>query len=469
VLVSQSAHDSSSVYAELVHPARFLAVPSIAYRLARVAAGDGVAALSLSSPCSWDYAAGHALLLAVGGVLLDEQGREVAYSATGESATQACFGGSPAVVAELCRRDWPRLQGAAPEPPSASSLVRPQQGRKVANAGMLARAQGCLLGQLAGDSLGGLVEFRDPESIREEYPNGVRELRDGGTWDNLAGQPTDDSEMALMLARMLGEHGRYDAGKALDAYVHWWPRAWDRGGTLRQALREASSVRTTAERLEQVQQHANRNSQSNGCLMRISPLGIFAARSPVEAAAWARQDSQLTHPNPVCQESCAVFVAAVATAIGQKATAHQTYEAALAEASRPGVQASVRMALQDAASQRPADYVTQMGWVLIALQNAFYQLLHAPSLEEGVVDTIAQGGDTDTTAAIAGALLGAVHGRAGIPARWLHTLLSCRPLSTAPTRHPQPMEFWPVDALELAEAVLARGLQVSSALSEPRS
>ena len=29
-----------------------------------------------------------------------------------------------------------------------------------------------------------------------------------------------------------------------------------------------------------------------------------------------------------------------------------------------------------------------MGWILIALQNAFYQLLHAPSLEEGVVDTV---------------------------------------------------------------------------------
>jgi len=74
---------------------------------------------------------------------------------------------------------------------------------KVLDTGMLSRAQGCLLGQLAGDALGSLVEFQTPEQIRQEYPNGVRELVDGGTWNTIAGQPTDDSEMALLLARML--------------------------------------------------------------------------------------------------------------------------------------------------------------------------------------------------------------------------------------------------------------------------
>jgi len=47
------------------------------------------------------------------------------------------------------------------------------------------RAQGCLLGQLAGDALGSLVEFQTPEQVRREYPDGVRELADGGTCENL--------------------------------------------------------------------------------------------------------------------------------------------------------------------------------------------------------------------------------------------------------------------------------------------
>jgi ADP-ribosylglycohydrolase len=287
----------------------------------------------------------------------------------------------------------------------------------------------------------------------------VRDLQDGGHWGNLAGQPTDDSEMALMLARTLVHEGRYDRGKVLDGYVHWWPRAWDRGGTLAKALGPASRGQTTAERLELAERHADPSRPSNGCLMRISPLGIFGAGRPAEAAAWAREDSRLTHPNPVCGGACAVYVAAIASAIAGGGTPQACHEAALAEADRSGVEPAVRKALEGARHAPPADYSTQMGWVVIALQNAFWQLLHAPSLEDGVSDTVMRGGDTDTNGAIAGALLGAVHGRQAIPPRWLHTLLSCRPLEGSVSRNPQPAEFWPVDALQVAEALLASGSQ----------
>jgi len=75
------------------------------------------------------------------------------------------------------------------------------------------RAQGCLLGQLAGDALGSLVEFQSPSEIRRSYPDGVRKLADGGTWNTIAGQPTDDSEMALLLARRLVKNGSYEFQK----------------------------------------------------------------------------------------------------------------------------------------------------------------------------------------------------------------------------------------------------------------
>jgi ADP-ribosylglycohydrolase len=86
---------------------------------------------------------------------------------------------------------------------------------------ILSRAQGSLLGQLAGDSLGSMVEFRAPDDIRREYPSGVRELTDGGTWNTIAGQPTDDSEMAMLLACMLVDQGRYDPEEAGKAYLFW--------------------------------------------------------------------------------------------------------------------------------------------------------------------------------------------------------------------------------------------------------
>ncbi len=53
------------------------------------------------------------------------------------------------------------------------------------NPNILSRSQGYLLGQLAGDALGSLVEFQTPEQVRREYPDGVRELADGGTCENL--------------------------------------------------------------------------------------------------------------------------------------------------------------------------------------------------------------------------------------------------------------------------------------------
>ena len=71
-----------------------------------------------------------------------------------------------------------------------------QTAYEAEEAGVLSRAQGCLLGQLAGDALGSLVEFQTPEQIRREYPGGVRELADGGTWNTIAGQPTCISNLS---------------------------------------------------------------------------------------------------------------------------------------------------------------------------------------------------------------------------------------------------------------------------------
>ena len=116
--------------------------------------------------------------------------------------------------------------------------------------------------------------------------------------------------------------------------------------------------------------------------------------------------------------------------------------------------ASVARALEAAADAPPADFQTQEGWVLIALQNAFFRLLHAPNLEEGVVATVMAGGDTDTNAAIAGALLGAVHGRDAVPTRWRSAVLTCRASRDYGAPKPRPETYWPVDALDLAERLL---------------
>jgi ADP-ribosylglycohydrolase len=96
--------------------------------------------------------------------------------------------------------------------------------------------------------------------------------------------------------------------------------------------------------------------------------------------------------------------------------------------------------------------------VLIALQNAFYQALHAATFEDGLVATVMGGGDTDTNAAIAGALLGALHGARAVPAQWRQMVLTCRPQHGAPgVQQPRPPVVWPVDALQVAEQLLVAG------------
>ena len=69
---------------------------------------------------------------------------------------------------------------------------------------------------------GTLVEFKFPETIRLEYRDGVREFAYGGRWDTLAGQPTDDTEMAFSPDRTLVAYGTYSADEARRAYRRWF-------------------------------------------------------------------------------------------------------------------------------------------------------------------------------------------------------------------------------------------------------
>jgi len=107
--------------------------------------------------------------------------------------------------------------------------------------------------------------------------------------------------------------------------------------------------------------------------------------------------------------------------------------------------------LDRAQSEAPVLDAANIGWALHALQNAFFELLHAKTLEEGLVRTVGRGGDTDTNGAITGALLGAVHGAASIPLPWRRAVLSCR--ATEGSRQPRPTVYWGVVEMQKRETV----------------
>jgi ADP-ribosylglycohydrolase/fructose-1,6-bisphosphatase/inositol monophosphatase family enzyme len=475
--VSQAGNRNPVGFLRCVAPARYVSCPSIAYRLALVATGDYVATVSLNYLRAWDFAGGHALVRAAGGALVDEHGKDIAYSLQGPDTPSRVFAGQTSVVQELVRRNWEGTSrsgfGDAAPPPEVAP-VRARVGKLVHDVEVLRRAQGCLMGQLAGDALGALVEFQSEDRIAAGYADGgPRALADGGPHSIVAGQPTDDSELALVLARSLVAREGFDQEAVAGAYAGWyhgwthtlepqecghrWCRPFDVGGTTAQALGVVSAEDVLGgEAAKRARVAANAQSQANGALMRVSPLGVWGTfRDPASVAAAARQDAQLTHPHEVCQVASAVFAVTLSAAIREGLSPQQTHAFALGWLRQHVRESAIIGILEDARLSAPPDYLSQQGWVLIALHNAFFQLLHAPSLEAGVVATVRKGGDTDTNAAICGALLGAVHGRLAVPEQWQRMVLSCRPMPGQPdVRQPRPAIYWPTDALVLAERLL---------------
>lgn len=430
-------------------PARFMPLPSIAYRLARIAVGDGIATQTLRPVNALDIAAGHALLLAAGGVLLAEDGQPVTYNDLGESRPSACFGGAPRAVQTLLTRAWRGSTEPRRDPRVTLDWPRAAEGLA------LDRAAGCLLGLAIGDALGAQVEFRTAEEIAASHPDGVRALDASAGLRTIAGQATDDTELALALARSLIGRDSYDPEAAASAYGAWLAsEPVTCGATCGRAFAAAAAApdgtKAAAARLA-----ADGASQSNGALMRVAPIGIWAA-TPAQAAAAAMADSALSHPHPVSQAACAAFAAAIAAGIAGAGRAGMMAIALSTAGSVAGAEAVVATLEQARDGQPPAEYQDRMGWVLIALGNAFHHLAAGTDAETALIRTVGAGGDTDTNAAIAGALLGAADGRLGFPPRWVMPVLTCRPDAGLEISAARPDIYWTDDLIDLAEALLTR-------------
>ena len=464
---------------------RGLPVPSASYALCLVAAGEVDAAIVDVPSTSWEVPHGKSgehtgleaaitIIRAIGGEVTTVGSIVVA----GRHQVDARIAH---LLLELRRR---REYRASPPPANATEAMRPallERGLRVRDVGRLARAHGCLFGQAAGDALGQLVEFSHPATIAQRYPDGgPHELVDGGAWNTIAGQPTDDTEMALCLARTIVHAGGYDREAVARAYMRWGTgdlpttlpgerdhargtRPYDIGGTTSKAVHAPTAADVEAGTVADACTRASIGSiPANGALMRVSPLGIWGAgKSPELVALAARADAALTHGHPFTVAASAAFAVAIGHAIWRGAGPRDTWQVALDIARGPHGAPEVAAVIEAAAERPPADYMHHMGACATALQNAFFRLLHAPNLKDGVVATVRAGGDTDTTAAITGALMGSVYGRDAIPAQWRRMVVTCRPLAPAEgiVHHPRPRCLWPVDVMALAERLLLTGMR----------
>lgn len=281
------------------------------------------------------------------------------------------------------------------------------------------RAIGVLLGGAAGDALGAGYEFTHPAADIEI------DMIGGGPFNWAPGEWTDDTSMALAIAEVAATGVPIGHGPGLDAiagrFVAWFDSNPPDIGNQTRAVLSARPDGAAAMR------HRARSvpgrKGGNGSLMRTAPVALAYlddARACREAAAAI---AGLTHDDDRAVEACQLWTHAV-----RHAVLYGTFDGVrghLKEAPS-GVAEFWGPLLDQAETGSPADFANN-GWVVHALQTAWWAITSTDDsgpdhLAAALEAAVRAGGDTDTTAAIAGGLLGARWGAAAVPARWRRRL-----------------------------------------------
>jgi len=322
------------------------------------------------------------------------------------------------------------------------------------------RYRGCLLGGAVGDALGAPVEFMSLTEIRETFGrSGITEFT---TAFDRKGAITDDTQMTLFTAEGLLRAYVAGAGNGdlanvapfvANAYARWLATQdmtpgvaeFDRDGWLF-GVRELHTQRvpgasclTALEQMTRLGERARNDSKGCGGVMRSAPVGLWCARldqgmSPERIARRALELGSdlagLTHGHPTGRLAAGAMAAIVALVAGEVPLADAVRVTKTLLARHPGhaetltgIERAEALAAQGGVPRAEALVELGEGWIAEeALSIALACALTAPDFEIGVRLAVNHDGDSDSTAAIAGNLLGALHGVDAIPKRWLLSL-----------------------------------------------
>lgn len=313
------------------------------------------------------------------------------------------------------------------------------------------RALGCLLGGAVGDALGAPVEFWSLARIRSRC--GVAGVREYLPAYGRLGAITDDTQMTLFTAEGLiraDNRTRRAGGAGIklacvhQAYLRWletqggrprYPSAEVRGSYLLgqpglNSARAPGNTCLSALRSGVAGAVTTPINDSKGCggVMRVAPAGI-TRHSPETAFRLGADLAAITHGHPSGFLS-AGFLAAMIAAIITGASLADAVAHARAELTRRPNHAeclsAVDHALALAASAPVASATVEQlggGWTgEEAIAIALFCSLTATSFEDAVSLAVSHSGDSDSTGAITGNILGALWGVDTIPLRWLDSL-----------------------------------------------
>lgn len=283
------------------------------------------------------------------------------------------------------------------------------------------RVIGCVLGLAVGDALGAPFEFRRSDEIPDPLPA----FEQG--WMGLPpGAWTDDTAMARNLVRSLVACGELRVEDVLARHLEWLATGPpDVGNQTRLALEEARRGTPEASRAV-FERRGPEVSAGNGSVMYCGPLGAFHATRPERLVVDAPALSTITHWDERCRTACLAVTLAVAGLVRGEPHARAVGDAVEAVLDREGGE-ELEFLVPGAGRSRRLDG-PDMGFTLFAAGIALQVALEGRPFEDGLRYVVSLGGDTDTNGAVAGALLGAAHGRGAIPPGWLDVLAERSPI-----------------------------------------
>jgi ADP-ribosylglycohydrolase len=276
------------------------------------------------------------------------------------------------------------------------------------------RAAGVLVGLAAGDALGAGYEFGPAF-------DGPVEMMGGGPFGWEPGEWTDDTQMAICIAEQVAT-GDLDLDAIGDRFIAWATEANDIGNQTRTVLSRAIDGSDLPDAAAEYFRQRPNHAAGNGSLMRTGPVALAYPGDRDRIAEAAAAISAITHDDPLAIDACDLWSLAVDEAVGTGVIPRLTNGLNHVPADRRDRWA----AIIDDAEQRPAGVFTPNGFVVTAFQAAWSSIVHTavpedqPSrhLQDTLENAVRIGSDTDTVAAIAGTLLGAVWGSSAVPLAW---------------------------------------------------
>lgn len=289
---------------------------------------------------------------------------------------------------------------------------------------LVSRARGALLGLVAGNQLGVPTEHMGtPDAIRKAFPHGVHDLAPppkNSPYD-------DDAAMALLLGESLLAANGFDATDVARRWVKWMKvDGRGIGSTTKRALTLIDRGKEPFEAGRLANQENPGRSAGNGSVMRCVPVGLRYHDDLDRLIRVSTQQAAITHAD----ERCTWAAAAVNLAARELLHGNIYFIEEVLHRIGDRVPRVLRDAIhrvpREGESDLPMARAGEAGYVVHCVEIAFWFVAHDRTLEESLIDLAQAGGDTDTNAAVAGALLGARYGETALPPRWMDQLVGAQ-------------------------------------------